>query len=128
MKTQAVGIVFLGLLVTMFTYTQSGLEGMWTGKEGEGKNAFPWSMELKVKGNVLTGTRTVTTPKGSQACEIEEGKVDGRLFSFKCELTGPDGGNPFTATFEGFINSKGDEITLSPQKPATGGPVTLVRK
>ncbi len=30
--------------------------------------------------------------------------------------------------FEGFLNSEGTEITVSPQKPAGGGPVTLSRK
>jgi hypothetical protein len=130
MKTKVVvGVIFLGFLVLFFpAYAQSSLAGMWTGKQGEGKNALPWSMDLKVKGNVLTGTRTITLPNGAQRCDIEEGKADGRLFAFKCDIVGPDGGNPFTATYEGFINSAGDQITVSPQKDTSGGPVTLVRK
>lgn len=129
MKIKLVGVLFFGLLVTTFTpgFAQSGLAGKWTGKQVEGGNTLTWSMELTVKGNVLTGTRTVTSGGRQQPCEIEEGKVEGRLFSFKCEVAAPDGGNPFTVSFEGFINSKGNEITLSPQKPASGGPVTLAR-
>src|SRR5260370_20640460 len=130
MKTKVGCVFFLVLLITILSpsYAQSGLAGTWAGKEGEGKDAVAWSMELAAKGNVLTGTRTVTFTGGQQKCEIADGKVEGRLFSFKCELTGPRGDNPFTATFEGFVNSKGNEITISPQKPASGGPVTLMRK
>ena len=129
MKTKAVCVVVSVLLVTMFTlsYAQGGLSGRWAGKEGEGKDALAVAMELSVKGNVLTGTRTVTFTGGQQKCQIDGGKVEGRLFSFTCELAGPRGDNPFTAAFEGFMNSKGNEITVSPQKPASGGPVTLSR-
>jgi len=111
----------------LHSYAQSGLTGSWTGKEGEGKNALAVSLELNVKGNTLSGTRTVKFTGGKQECQIENGKVEGRLFSFDCELTGPQGDNPFRASFEGFINSKGDEIAVSPQKPASGGPITLAR-
>ena len=127
MRIKLVCAVSLALLVTVFitSYAQSGLAGKWTGKEGKG---FTWSMELTVKGDVLTGTRTVTFTGGQQPCEIKEGKIEGRLFSFSCELTAPDGGNPTTATFEGFINKSGNQITVSPQGDTSGGPVMLTRK
>jgi hypothetical protein len=129
MKTKVVGLLLLGLLAGMFTPgdVQSGLAGKWMGKQVEGANTLTWSMELTVKGNALTGIRTITSGGRQHPCEIEEGKVEGRLFSFKCEVVAPDGGNRFTTTFEGFINSKGTEVTMSPQKPASGGPVTLAR-
>ena len=107
---------------------QVKLDGTWSGKDGPGKDAYPVVMKLTAKGKVLTGTRMVTLPSYQQNCEIRDGRIDGRLFSFKCDLVGPDGGNPFTAEFEGFINVKGTEITVSPQKPASGGPVTLSRQ
>jgi hypothetical protein len=121
--------VFLVLLMIMAvrSYAQSGLTGSWNGKEGQGRNALAVLLQLNLKGNILSGTRTVTFAGGKQECQIENGKVEGRLFSFECELTGSQGDNPFRASFEGFINSKGDEITVSPQKPASGGPVTLTR-
>ena len=129
MNAKRIGVLFFVALTAMqaSTYAQIRLDGKWTGKEGEGKNAWPVSIELSVKGKILSGRRIVTLPDRRQECDIEDGRVDGRVFSFKCELVAPDGGNPFTAEFEGFINSKGTEITVSPQKPASGGPVTLSR-
>jgi hypothetical protein len=124
-------LVFFVLATLSITYVsvtaQVSLNGRWTGKEGSGRDAWPVVIELSVKGKTLSGKRVVTLPNRQQECDIEDGKVDGRIFSFKCSLVAPDGGNPFTAEFEGFLNSKGTEITVSPQKPASGGPVTLSR-
>ena len=110
------------------SYSQSGLAGTWEGREQQSGISIDVTVAFEVKGNILNGTRVAKFTGRRQECDLANGKVEGKWFSFECDLTGPDRGNPFTASFEGFINTKGDVIVLSPQKPASGGPVVLMRR
>src|SRR5206468_9315206 len=60
---------------------QAGFAGKWQGETGNGRAI---TLDLKVKGQQLTGTFTLA----QQAAEITEGKVADKTFSFKAMVQG----------------------------------------
>lgn len=61
------------------SYAQTGIDGNWKGSRETPNGVIEITYTFKVEGNVLKGTWK--TQFGER--ELEEGKVDGKKFSFK---------------------------------------------
>lgn len=71
-------VILLFFLGSMASFAQSKIDGKWKGTR-EGQNGpMELNYTFKVEGNKLTGT--TTTPRGEN--QIEDGKVDGKKFSY----------------------------------------------
>lgn len=71
-------VILLFFLGSIATFAQSKIDGKWKGTR-EGQNGtVELNYTFKVEGNKLTGTST--TPRGENP--IEDGKVDGKKFSY----------------------------------------------
>jgi hypothetical protein len=71
--------------------------------------------DLKSSGDKVTGTSTMTTPRGDRSMEISDGKLDGDKFSFTTTFEGPMG--TMTTRYEGTV--EGD--TLKGSSTREGG-------
>jgi hypothetical protein len=97
----------LAILCVVLVQGQETLTGAWEGETGQGRLI---ALEIKADGGQLTGTLTVDR----RTATISDGKVTGKMFSFKASLDGD------TRAFTGEL--VGDEIRLiveGARSPAT---------
>lgn len=101
-----VGVLCAGVVI----HAQAGLTGKWEGTTASGR---PVGLDLKVRGQQLTGTLTLA----QQSADITEGKVEEKAFSFKATMEGR------TVTFNGRLAGEEVELTV----PGVADPLTLKR-
>ena len=71
-------VILLFFLGSMASFAQSKIDGKWKGTREGQSGPMELNYTFKVEGNKLTGT--TTTPRGEN--QIEDGKVDGKKFSY----------------------------------------------
>jgi len=96
--------------VCVVVHAQAGFTGKWEGVTPSGR---PLVLDLKVKGDQMTGTLTL----GPRSADITEGKADAKTFSFKATI------EERTNTITGRLVGEDVEMTV----PGVSSPVTLKR-
>ncbi|MEI9944736.1 MAG: hypothetical protein WDN26_11005 [Chitinophagaceae bacterium] len=98
----------LTLLIASFTAFSQSIDGNWKGSRETPNGTFEVSYTFKTEGTKLTGTWK--TQFGESA--LENGKIDGKKFSFSVSL------NDNTISFTGEIISE-NEITVKNERGET---------
>lgn len=111
-RTIALAIVLISTAALTFAHA---LDGRWTGSMETPNGDFEITFQFKVDGSKLTGA--VEAPNGD--IPIEDGKVDGKQFTFKTHL------NDAEIDHQGTLN--GDTIDLKVQGPWGDSEMTLKR-
>ena len=103
-------VVTVVCAASVVIHAEAGLTGKWQGATASGR---PVVLDLKVKGQELTGQLTV----GPQSGDITEGKADEKSFSFRVTIEGR------TVTCNGRLIEDGVELTVE----GVADPLTLKR-
>lgn len=112
---EATTVVLLSVGLSVAGVQDSAFDGQWQGALMTANGPVKLTYNLKVKGDVVTGTGE--TPAGSQP--VTEGKVKGNQISFKTEING------HVLEHQGAIS--GDTMLLKNFGPGGEFDVTLKR-
>ena len=99
-------------IVCVFALTGSaaGIDGKWVSERtmgrGDQQRTMTLTLDLKSSGSTLTGTMSMTTPRGERSVDIQNGKVDGDNLSFTVVQKGRQG--EMTIIYEGSVS--GDDM------------------